>query len=185
MVLLAGQYYVGTNIAKQNYKKAIKWYLKAAEKNDHNGLCYLGYCYLYGRDIEVDLENAYLCFSKSAYMGNANAMYKLGDMFYHGQFVNEDKDAAFYWYNRADFHIDYDEIYEKSSIDYRLGKCYLNGDGVFQDIKKGLEYLYEAEFGFLDAIEQGDKFSKLTLEKVKKEIEYGRELLYQNSTTDE
>lgn len=32
MVLLAGQYYVGTNIAKQNYKKAIKWYLKAAEK---------------------------------------------------------------------------------------------------------------------------------------------------------
>nr|AGS53406.1 hypothetical protein [uncultured bacterium contig00025] len=49
-------------------------------------MCNLGYCYYYGRDMEINYEKAYDCFSRSAFLGNANAMYKLGDMFFYGYY---------------------------------------------------------------------------------------------------
>ena len=100
MLLLGIMYYSGLGV-KQNYKEAAKWYQMAADELEPYGLCNLGYCYSYGRDMPVDHARAYECFSVSAFLGNANAMYKLGDMYYHGNHVDEDKNAAFYWYCEA------------------------------------------------------------------------------------
>jgi len=175
MILLGGLYYEGVGF-QQSYKEAVKWYEKAAAELDERGLCYLGYCYYHGRDIEKNYEKAYSYFSLSAYMGNVNAMYKLGDMFFYGQYVKEDKDAAFFWYHEG---LGNDEgLYVNSGIEYRLGKCYLHGYGVEENLILALEMLQSAEKGFLELAEGGDPFSGITLKSVKKEIDIARERLY-------
>jgi len=176
MISLGSMYYEGRGI-QQSYKEAAKWYEKAAEKLDAHGLCYLGYCYYYGREIDVDYEKAYSCFSQSAYLGNANAMYKLGDMYFNGYHVKEDKDAAFFWYDES--WKCYDSIYEKSSIAYRLGRCYLYGHGTSIDLFLALKMLQKAEKGFFELIiDDGDPFAGITLKSVKKELDTLRDLLY-------
>ena len=176
MLFLGGMYYEGSKDFPQNYKEAFKWYEKAAEKRSPYGLCYLGYCYYHGRDIDVDYEKAYSCFSQAAFFDNPNAMYKLGDMYFYGQFVGEDKNAAFYWYNRA-WRRNKNK-YEKASVAYRLGKCYLHGYGVEQDLFLALKMLQTAEKDFFELVKKGEKFSAITLKKVKIEIDTARNRLY-------
>ena len=175
MLVLGGLYYEGVGV-EQNYKEAVKWYEKAAGELDERGLCYLGYCHYHGRDIEVDYAKAYSLFSQSAYMGNANAMYKLGDMFFHGHHVQEDKEAAFYWYNEGWEGYDEGE-YVSSCIEYRLGKCYLYGYGVEENLVLALEMLQNAENGLFDLVEAGEPFAEITLKAVRKEIEAARKRL--------
>ena len=175
MLILGGQYYVGRYFP-QSYKEAVKWYTKAADELDSYGLCYLGYCYYYGRDIDVDYEKAYNCFTQSAYLENSNAMYKLGDMFFNGYYVKEDKETAFYWYDQALYDA-HDNDYERASIEYRLGKCYLHGYGVEPDLFLALKKLQSAERHFFNTIED-DRFARLTLKWVKKELDIVRDRLY-------
>jgi len=175
MVSLGSMYYEGRGV-QQSYKKAVKWYEKAAEKLDPKGLCYLGYCYYYGRDIDVDYEKAYACFSQSAFLNDPNGMFKLGDMYFFGLFVSEDKEAAYYWYNEADV---FEETqYERASIAYRLGKCLLYGYGVEQNLLEALKKLQSAEEDFFELVEEGDTHSAITLKSVRKEIDTVRNKLY-------
>ena len=171
---LGSMYYQGRGV-QQSYKEAVKWYTKLAEKLDPDGLCYLGYCYYYGRDIDIDYEKAYSCFSQSAFLRQANGMFKLGDMYYFGLHVKEDKEAAFYWYNEAEDAAT--SQYEKASIAYRLGKCYLYGDGIEQDLSLALRKLQYAERIFFELIDEGDPVEP-TLKKVRKEIDVVRNKLY-------
>jgi TPR repeat protein len=176
MVSLGSMYYEGRGV-QQSYKKAVYWYEKAAEKLDPRGLCYLGYCYYYGRDIDVDYKKAYACFSQSAFLKDPNGMFKLGDMFYFGLYVKEDKDAAFYWYDAAD-NVYSKTQYESASIEYRLGKCYLYGEGVEQNLSSALRKLQSAEEDFFELVEEGDTNSAITLKSVRKEIDTVRNKLY-------
>ncbi|MCL2074412.1 MAG: sel1 repeat family protein [Marinilabiliaceae bacterium] len=175
MVSLGSMHYEGKGV-QQNYKEAVKWYERAAEELDAYGLCYLGYCYYYGRDINIDYEKAYSCFSQSAFLGNANGMFKLGDMYYYGHHVKEDKEAAFYWYKEAEDVIE--NQYERASIEYRLGKCYLHGEGVEQNLSSALSKLQSAERIFFELIDAGDPFVEETLKKTRKEIDTARNRLY-------
>ena len=176
MLLLGIMYYVGRGV-EQSYREAAKWYEKAADKLDPYALCNLGYCYYYGRDMDVDYARAYSCFSYSAFLGNPNSMYKLGDMFYSGYHVNEDKDAAFFWYGEAYRFSDKNDV-ERPSIEYRLGKCFLYGHGVAQDLHTALNILQTAEIGFFKQIKEGAPFAELTLPSVKKEIDNARSMIY-------
>ena len=176
MLLLGIMYYVGIGV-EQSYKEATKWYEKAADEFEPYGLCNLGYCYSYGRDIPVDHERAYECFSQSAYLGNANAMYKLGDMFFYGNHVDEDKDAAFFWYREAFAHGQDDKEVEPN-IKYRLGRCYLHGYGTEIDVFLALKLLHDSEIVFFKLIAEGDTFAKLTLPKVRKELDNARKMMY-------
>jgi len=177
MLLLGIMYYVGRGV-EQNYREAVMWYEKAGDKMDSYALCNLGYCYYYGRDIAVDYSKAYPCFSYSSFLGNPNAMYKLGDMFYNGYHVDEDKDAAFFWYGEA-HRFTKKEDEERPSIEYRLGKCFLYGHGVEQNLYAALNLLQAAEFGFFNQIKAGDSFAELTLPSVTKEIDIVRAMIYQ------
>ena len=178
MLLLAGQYYVGTNIFNQNYKEAVKLYKKAGDQLDQTGHCYLGYCYLYGRGIPKDLEQAYICFSNSAYKGNPNAMYKLGDMYLNGLFVKKNQDTAFFWFNEAWLKVDDQDLYEKSSIAYRLGKCLIYGFGVEENLIEALGLLQFAEYSLIQLLEKNEPFVEETLKNVKFEIEEVRKKIY-------
>ena len=176
MVSLGGMYYGGRGV-HQSYKEAVKWYEKAAEKLDEYGLCYLGYCYYYGRDIDIDYEKAYLCFSHSAFLENSNAMFKLGDMYFNGFHVEENKEAAFFWYNKS--YTNAVSKYEKSSIAYRLGRCYLYGYGVKQNLLKALKKLQIAEKGFFALIiDYDDEHAEIVIKDVRKELDKVRNILY-------
>ena len=178
MVSLGSMYYEGRGV-RQSYKQAVKWYEKAAEKLDPQGLCYLGYCYYYGRDIDIDYEKAYACFSQAAFLEDSNGMFKLGDMFYFGRYVEEDKEAAFYWYSAADDVYEKTE-YERASIEYRIGKCYLYGEGVEPDLDLALRKLQSSERVFLNLMDDGDlSLGVATLKKVRKEIGEVRNRLYE------
>ena len=176
MVSLGSMYYEGKGVP-QSYKKAVKWYEKAAGNLDPRGLCYLGYCYFYGRDIDIDYEKAYSCFTQSAFLKDPNGMFKLGDMYYFGHYVNEDKEAAFYWYDAAD-NVYGKSQYEKASIAFRLGKCYLYGEGVEQDLSFALRKLQTAEITFFELMDEGDQLIEVTLKKVRKEIDIVRNRIY-------
>ena len=176
MLLLGIMHYVGRGV-EQSYKEAVKWYEKAADKLDLYALCNLGYCYYYGRDVEIDYQKAYSCFSQSAFLRNPNAMYKLGDIFFNGYHAVEDKEAAFFWYTEAYNHTD-NNSYERPNIEYRLGKCFLYGDGTGQNLYTALNLLRSAELGFLRLIEDGDDFAELTLRDVRVKIDEVRALIY-------
>ena len=176
MLLLGIMYYTGRGV-EQNYRKAVEWYEKAADKLDSYGLCNLGYCYYYGRDIIVNYEKAYSCFSQAAFLRNPNAMYKLGDMFLSGNYINEDKNAAVYWYMEAYKIADNGGYEEKPNIEYRLGKCFLHGYGVEKNFFTALNLLQSSELGFFKLIEKNDAFAVLTLPKVRKELDAARAMM--------
>jgi TPR repeat protein len=128
--------------------------------------------------MDVNYEKAYTCFSQSAFLENPNGMFKLGDMFYFGHYVKEDKDAAFYWYDAADSVYEKTE-YERASIEYRLGKCYLYGEGVEQNLLLALRELQSAERILFELMEIGEPFVEVTLRKTRKKIDTARNRLYE------
>ena len=179
MLLLGGQYYEGTRFFRQNFKEAVKWYLKTGDQLDHTGLCYLGYCYFYGRGIPIDMEQAFNCFSNSAYKGNPNAMYKLGDMYMDGLFVKKNKDTAFCWYNEAWIKVNEDDTYVRCSIAYRLGKCFSHGYGIEENLPEALHLLQYAELGFLLLVVEDEPYAREVLFKIKHELEEIRKKIYE------
>lgn len=49
--MLGDRYFVGYGVAK-DYEKAVKWYIKAADKGNSEAQATLGYCYLHGKGVE-------------------------------------------------------------------------------------------------------------------------------------
>ena len=64
-----------------NYRFAVEYYRLAAAMGDMNAVSNLGYCYLYGRDIEQNTSLAIAYFRTAAENGVIDAMYKLGDIY--------------------------------------------------------------------------------------------------------
>jgi len=162
---------------EQDHKKAIEWFEKSAAAGDTYAMCSLGYISYYGRGAELDYAKAYGYISRAAFLENVNAMYKLGDMYYYGKHVKEDKNAAFFWYDEADNYSCHS--YEQSSIDYRLGKCYLYGHGVEQNISEALNRLASSEENLKEQIDDGDPYglAKYILPQVKKELEKAQTII--------
>lgn len=177
MLLLGIMYYTGRGV-EQNYRKAVEYYEKAADKLSSYGLCNLGYCYYYGRDVAIDYEKAYTCFSQASFFGNPNAMYKLGDMYYDGLYVDEDKNAAFYWYMEAYRAVNESTNGEMPSIEYRVSRCLLYGHGVDKNVLLALKLLQDAEITLIKMVRGGGAFAGLTLPKVREEIDRARAIIY-------
>ena len=172
---LGALYYTGVgDIIHQDYSKAIYFYEKSAELSeltDHWALNNLGYCYYYGRSVEIDYKKAYSCFALSATYNNPNAMYKLGDMYYYGHYVKKDLEASCYWYLRAKAEYpeaDYDyQDFLIASIAMRVGRAYLYGEGIEEDLIAALMELRLAEALFYKQVLISDEFSVNQLPKVK------------------
>ncbi|WKY42811.1 tetratricopeptide repeat protein [Eubacteriaceae bacterium ES2] len=181
MATLGGIYYEGL-LVPQNFKKAYAWFEKAAAKNNLLAINYLGYCHYYGRDIPVNHQTAYVYFAKAAQMGHHNGMYKLGDMYYNGHYVDQDPTAAFFWFNEAVAVITLD-CPEYPNIAYRIGHCYLLGQGVGKDLLQALSWLHQAESGCYQLIQNGDAYAGLTLVRVQEDLDILRHTLETTNTT--
>jgi TPR repeat protein len=90
-------YYYGEEI-DQDYRKAYKWFLKAAKQSDASSQYYLGNIYYFGEGIKQDYRKAYKWFLKAAKQSDAHSQYALGEIYSEGNGVAQDYVKAEYWF---------------------------------------------------------------------------------------
>ncbi|NFD20031.1 hypothetical protein EXN26_12015, partial [Clostridium botulinum] len=67
---------------EQNYKEAMYWYKKAAEKGNSTSMNKIGVMYYEGKGVEQDYQKAMYWYKKSSQEGNFTAMSNIGFMYY-------------------------------------------------------------------------------------------------------
>lgn len=176
-------FYTGTKGYTQDYGKALRCYRRSAETAYHWGYYNIGKCYIEGKGVEKNDDEARKWFRKAieanpenfwaklrlAELGDAESMSAVGDSYYDGhdeaQGCSRDVGKALYWYRRS------------AELGYHwgcfnVGKCYLEGQGVDKDdnearkwFRKALE-LHENLWALYWLAEMGDT------EAVVKIVEY-------------
>lgn len=107
---------------KENYVEAIEYYRLAATLGNRQAACNLGYCYMYGRSVEKDLNMAYNYF-EIASDGCIEALYKIGEMYEEGIVVEKSDEIAGYYYNKAIKIVEsQNDEYEFPSLLYKVAK---------------------------------------------------------------
>ena len=86
---------------EETFKEATEYYRLAATLGDPQACSNLGYCYLYGRGIEVNVSLAIAYFKIAARARCIDAIYKLGDIYGSNKWVKEDKELSTYYYTQA------------------------------------------------------------------------------------
>lgn len=153
MVENGDNYYEGRNGCTQDYDKALECYRCAANSGYHWGYYNVGKCYLEGKGVSKDADEARTWFLKAAEqenfwaklrlaeMGDAVYMSEVGDCYYDGraeyQEVGCKPESAFEWYSKSA-----EGGYHWGC--YNVGKCYLEGKGVPKDDNKARQYFRKA-----------------------------------------
>ena len=162
----------------KDYSKAMKWYLKAAGKENAHAQCQIGNMYNSAQGVTADYSTALKWFLKSANQGNTEAQRHMGDLYLAGRGVTQNYSTALQWYNKAvangDVHAlcDIGLMYRckgknseamkwllkaaeqgDTNAMYHIGDMYESGSGVKKDPSIAIQW-------FLKAAEQGDADSQ-------------------------
>ena len=162
----------------KDYSKAMKWYLKAADKGNAHAQCQIGNMYNSAQGVTADYSTALKWFLKSANQGNTEAQRHIGDLYLAGRGVTHNYSTALQWYNKAvangDVHAlcDIGLMYRcrgknseamkwllkaaeqgDTNAMYHIGDMYESGSGVKKDPSVAIQW-------FLKAAEQGDADSQ-------------------------
>ncbi|MCD7808938.1 MAG: sel1 repeat family protein [Erysipelotrichaceae bacterium] len=135
-------------------------------------MCNLGYCYYYGRGVEVDKQKGFDYFMDSADAGCIEGNMKIADFYRYGDFVDKDEEKAFDLYYRIyKFLFDKNIEDEYPEVFLRLGECFLKGIGVDKNIDSAEFYLEDAKEIYEDKVnvyfyyqKQLDKVNQLLAE---------------------
>ena len=128
------KYYFGKDVP-QDYKKAMQYFLKAAECGDEYGEAYLGLFYEKGYSIEKNYLAAFGWYYKAALKGNAFSQNALGLLYINGRGVKKNNTAAMIWFQKSAEN-------EYSPAFYQLGRIYYLGLGVDKNYEKAF-YWYK------------------------------------------
>ena len=136
MCPLAWGLYSGNKDARHpDDEQAVRWYRKAADAGDANGMYNHGVMYANGRGVAKDEAQAVHWYRKAADAGHANGMFNLGIMYANGQGVVKDEAEAVRWYRKA---ADAGDASGMGS----LGWAYVQGQGgLAKDRAKGVKLL--------------------------------------------
>ena len=162
----------------KDYSKAMKWYLKAADKGNAHAQCQIGNMYNYAEGVPVDYSTAIKWYLKAANQGNTEAQRHIGYLYNAGRGVTQSFSKALQWFNKAvangDVHAlcDIGNMYgdrgdhsvamkwflkaaEQGDTNamYKIGLMYELGSGVKKDLSIAMQW-------FLKAAEQGDARSQ-------------------------
>lgn len=158
----AGLYASGT------YALSVEYYRLAAAMGNVQAISNLGYCYLYGREIEANLSLAMAYFETAAKRKSVDAAYKLGDIYGSDKWGVQDKEMSVYYYRMAASFVIGTEWESGASVSWstelRLypSLCYalgreLSGDGYMHtDLAQSYQFLKHAEYGYREALGNGD-----------------------------
>lgn len=89
-----GEMYEYGNGVKQDYKKAISWYLKAAKQGAADAQTSLGLLYFSGKGVAKDFGYAFEWYKKASDQGDAFGQYLLGRMYLEGQGTSQNYEYA-------------------------------------------------------------------------------------------
>ena len=115
-------YYSGNGV-RQNYDKAIEYFLKAAEQGLPEAQASLGEMYREGRGVDRDYKESFKWYLKAAESGMPESQYNVGYMYYNGEGVEVSKEKAAEWFMKAA-----DQGYAPAQ-NY-LGKMFFLGEGL-------------------------------------------------------
>jgi len=85
----------------KDYKQAIKWYQKAADRGDAKAQFGLGWMYVNGKGVLKDDKEAVKWYQKAADQGHAKAQFNLALMYLKGKGVPKNMTQAKYWIQKA------------------------------------------------------------------------------------
>ena len=159
-----GQYFLekgGHYYEPETYNKAVEYYTIGASIGNASCFACLGYCYMYGRGVEIDIETAISCFRKAADAKDIEALYKLGTFYHSGKYFKKDFKKALKCYEDALYLIDKedDDYYEyHPSLCFTLGKSKIEGDIMPIDYYGAFILLNKARMGYEEAIKNGCKY---------------------------
>lgn len=101
----------GTGI-KQDYARAYRYFLKAADMGEPTAQQHLGAMYALGIYVEQCDSSSYRWFRSAAELGNTKAMNALGHIYLDGKYVTADNVEARRWFRRSALAGDLDGLYE-------------------------------------------------------------------------
>lgn len=84
-----------------NYEKAVRYFVKAADKGNVDAAWDLAWLYYDGEGLERDYKEAYYWFYEAADNGDTYAMNMLAEMLLNGYGVGQDPYLAVAWYSKA------------------------------------------------------------------------------------
>lgn len=145
-----GLMYMRGDGVDKDYKKAMEWYLKAAEQNDFRAQCNVGELYRCGQGVEQDYQKAMEWFLKAAEQNYDIAQNKLGELYLYGfgtyvdvwndlEPFNREDDCkkAFEWFSKA-------ANQNNPDAQANLGVLYEEGLGVEMDCLESEKWFIKA-----------------------------------------
>lgn len=170
-ILLNDSNYINAKGAKRyhpgEYAAAVEYYHLAAAMGNVNAISNLGYCYLYGREIEQNLPLAMAYFHVAAMKENVDAAYKLGDIYGSDKWGVKDKELAVYFYRMAASYLigeNWEEnvvvawctqLQQYPSLCYALGREMSHGGDMNTDLSVAYQFLKHAEIGYRKELNNG------------------------------
>lgn len=132
-LLRLGELYAYGKYVPRDDKKAVQFFLMAAEKGNMEAQYKLGVMYEGGFGVTQDFATAYTWYQQAAQQGHGAAANNIGTMYEKGKGVNTDPVEAIKWYRNA-------AAKGVAAANYNLGDAYLYGTGVAKDRIKAIEY---------------------------------------------
>ncbi len=132
------QYHKGNEFGKAgDFRQAVEWYRKAAEKGNASAQCNLGFCYENGIGIGEDKKEAVRWYRKAAEQGSAVAQSNLGLCYTKGYGVEKSEEEAICWYRKSA---------EQGNVaaQFFLSSCYRRGSGIKEDKEEALRWWNKA-----------------------------------------
>ncbi|MBR6252688.1 MAG: sel1 repeat family protein [Clostridia bacterium] len=161
---------------EETYEESIEYYRLAAAMGNAQSISNLGYCYLYGRSIPINVDLAIQYFKIAAKRGVIDAIYKLGDIYSRDKWGKKDTEMAQYYYQKGldyfneeygTWHLyDIEEAIEYPSLFFALARESMPGGIRNTDIVNAYDWLKTAEKGYKILITEGNKYYEESYQNV-------------------
>jgi len=175
--VLAATVYLKGDVIKQNYGKAIQWYMAAADAGDGFACERIAHLYDQGIGVAVDRQASLRWLERASRLDYAPAVYELGAVYDAGKGVAADLKKARMFYERA-------ASLAVVQAFTALGGMYKDGRGVTPDREKALAYyLVAANSDDPEAKRNSDELSaQLSAKQVREARQMARKLALQTKS---
>ena len=156
-----------------DYDLAIEYYRLSAAFGNVIAISNLGYCYYYARGVDRDYTLARDYFEIAEKHGEINATYMLGDIYINGDGVKKDEKRGVQCYVDAYNELKSSgDIYNYPDVLFRLGKVFMEGKILEQNLEMAKQFLEVAREGFKERMEMvEDSSADELLEEVQECLE--------------
>lgn len=145
-------YFYGRGVP-QDYRKALGYFITAADMGDKVAQYNAGYCYEENFGIEPHTNRAVEYYTRAAERGDAFAQYALARFCNFGIWVKEDIAQRDEWYRRAFENFEHLAEHGDMYAQFMLAVCYYGGQGVEADSVTAVRIYTElAECGYVKAL---------------------------------